>query len=117
MIYQKDWLMRQIESIISAIMNFLSRTDQGKENTSEVMQIGNQEIDRFLSKGDICAAEDWLYENMDVSDLSWLPIAAHFYSEINTLSDTYLIEHNFPREEISSGLMYVCEQYGFRDIF
>lgn len=116
MIYQKDWLMRQIESIIAAILNFLSHTAQGKEDTSEVTQIGNQEIDRFVSSGDICAAEDCLFENMDVTDPSWLLIAAHFYSEINKLSDTYLKEHNFSREEISSGLLYVCEQYGFQDI-
>lgn len=116
MIYQKDWLMRQIESMIAAIMHFLFHVGENTEDTSEMLQNRNEQIDDYLINGDICGAEDWLFENLDTSDTKWLNLAIHFYSEVNKFSDTYLEEHNFSREEISSGLTYVCQQYGYQDI-
>lgn len=116
MIYQKDWLMRQIESMITAIMHFLFHAGENTEATSELLQNLNEQIDDYLITGDICGAEDWLFENLDTSDTKWLNLAIHFYSAVNKFSDTYLEEHNFSREEISSGLTYVCQQYGYQDV-
>lgn len=116
MIYQKDWLMLQIERMIAAIMHFLLHTGGNTDGVSEVDQDLNEQIDCFLENGDICGAEDWLFENLDTSDPQWLRHAIHFYSKINKFSDTYLSERNFSREEISSGLKYVCQQYGYQDI-
>lgn len=116
MIYQKDWLMRQIESMIAAIMHFLFHAGENSEGTSEIEQYLNEQMDEYLIDGNICEAEDWLFENLDKSDTKWLSIAIHFYSEVNKFSDSYLNKHNFSREEISSGLTYVCQQYGYQDI-
>ena len=116
MLYQKDWLMRQIESMIAAFMHFLVHTEEPHDKTCEVYQTLNEQIDDFLRNGDICEAEDWLFENLNPSDPRWLKLAIYFYYEINKFSDTYLNEHSFSREEISSGLQYVSQQYGYQDI-
>ena len=71
----------------------------------------------FLQKGEICEAENWLYENMNEDDSSWLNTAVYFYSEINKLSDEYLTAHDFSREEIGSGLSEVCGLYGLEWLF
>ena len=120
----EDWLMRQIETMVSAVISVLFHTNQKTESietetiVSDAVDSGRQEaIIAFLQEGKICEAEDWLYENMNEDDMSWLDIAIYFYSEINKLSDEYLAAHNFSREEIEAGLSEVCGLYGFEWLF
>ena len=122
--YHEDWLMRQIETMVSAIINVIFQTspkseDIGMEiNISDTVDSGRRDtIIDFLQKGKICEAENWLYENMDEDDISWLNTAVYFYSEINKLSDEYLAAHDFSREEIESGLFEACSLYDFGWLF
>ena len=124
MYYHEDWLMRQIEAMVSAIISVIFHTspkseDIGTEiNISDTVDPGQRDtITAFLQKGEICEAENWLYENMNEDDISWLNTAVYFYSEINKLSDEYLAAHDFTREEIESGLSEVCGLYGFDWLF
>lgn len=50
---------------------------------------------KMIDDGDICAAEDLLFNDLDQSDLSWLQIALDFYSKLNNCSDDYLAMHDF----------------------
>ena len=116
----EDWLMRQIETMVSAIMNLLFHTSPKSEHMEKELKISDTVdsdtwdiITAFLQKGQICEAENWLYENMDEDDISWLNTAVYFYSEINKLSDEYLAAHDFSREEIEEGLSEICGLYGF----
>ena len=88
-------------------MTFSDTVDSGKRDA----------IISFLENGKICEAENWLYENMNEDDISWLNTAVYFYSEINKLSDEYLAAHNFSREEIGSGLSEVCGLYALEGLF
>ena len=115
MIYQKDWLVRQIESMIAAIMHFLTHTPN-QEDEVLISQSLSEAIDRFLERGDICGAENWIYENVDDQDVRWLHASVYFYKKLNTYSDQYLTEHDFSREEIISGLTDMSERYGFGHI-
>ena len=114
MIHQKDWLMRQIESMIAAVLYFLTHISTGERTRSD--QKYEDLIDSFLDNGDICGAEDWLYEKMDSADIQWLFLSVGFYKKLNMYSDEYLEAHNFSRDEISSGLKYVTDQYGYGHI-
>ena len=126
MIYQKDWLMRQIEMVIAAIGHFFFHTEPKtvvlpvEENAQsdvdrEVML--RRELDGWLTEGDLCTAEDWLFENIDPKDVLWLKLALYFYDKLNQCTDEYLNAHNFPREEIDSGLAEVCGRYGCKELF
>lgn len=115
MIYQKDWLMRQIEYMIAAIMHFLTQTSKQK-NEIQISLSLSEEIDRFLERGDICGAENWIYENLYDQDIQWLQLSVYFYRKINSYSDEYLENHNFSRDEIISGLTDVSERFGFGHI-
>ena len=124
MYYHEDWLMRQIETMVSAIISVIFHTSQKSEdigteiNISDTVDSGRRDtIIAFLQKGKICEAENWLYENMNENDISWLNKAVYFYCEINKLSDEYLAAHDFSREEIESGLSEVCDLYGFEWLF
>ena len=122
--YHEDWLMRQIETMVSAIISVIFHTSPKSEeigteiNISDTVDSGRRDtIIAFLQKGEICEAENWLYENMNEDEISWLNTAVYFYSEINKLSDEYLAAHDFSREEIASGLSEVCGLYGFEWLF
>ena len=124
MYYHEDWLMRQIEAMVSAIISIIFQTSPKSENIETEIKISDTvDSDRrdtiigFLQKGKICEAENWLYENINEDDISWLNTAVYFYSEINKLSDEYLTAHDFSREEIESGLSEVCGLYGFGWLF
>ena len=88
--YHEDWLMRQIEAMVSAVIHLIFHTSQEPEqvetemNISHTVDSGKRDtITDFLQKGQICEAENWLYENMDEDDVSWLNAAVYFYSELN----------------------------------
>lgn len=114
MIYQKDWLMRQIENIIASILHFLTHTSRSEE--LQIASLLTEEIDCFLERGDICGAENWIYENLDNQDIQWLHASVYLYRKLNTYSDEYLANHDFSRDEIISGLTDVSERYGFAHI-
>ena len=124
MYYHEDWLMRQIETMVSAIISVIFQTNPKSEDIGTEIKItdtvdsGRRDtLIAFLQEGKICEAENWLYENIDENDISWLYTAIYFYSEINKLSDEYLAAHDFSREEIESGLSEVCVLYGFEWLF
>lgn len=120
----EDWLMRQIEAMVSAIISVVFHKTPKSEhieteiNISDADDSGRRDtIISFLREGKICEAENWLYENMNEDDISWLNTAVYFYSKLNKLSDEYLAAHDFSREEIESGLSAVCGLYGFGWLF
>ena len=115
MIYQKDWLMRQIESMIAAIIHFITHTSKQEDEVQISLSL-TEEIDCFLQRGDICGAENWIYENLDDNDIRWLHASVYFYKKLNAYSDEYLADHNFGRDEIITGLTDMSEKFGFGHI-
>ena len=120
----EDWLMRQIETMVTAVLHVLFHTDRKSESIemetslSDAVDLGQREtILAFLQEGKICEAENWLFENLNEDDISWLHTAVYFYSKLNQLSDEYLADRNFSREEVETGLSEVCRRYGYEWLF
>lgn len=115
--YQEDWLMRQIEAMVSALVHILFNIDKSKANETQMLEFNSQKkIREFILAANFCEGEDWLFDNLDESNLSWLRLALFFYSEINKCSDDFLEGHNFTREEILLGLRDICKKFGYDDI-
>lgn len=112
MIYQKDWLIRQIERMIAAIAHTLLDYEPPATDTVTTEQQYRAKIAAELKSGSICEAENWLYENIG-SDPMWFRLAVFFYGEANQLSDDFLEVNNFSREEIQSGFLDVCKECGY----
>ena len=105
MIYQQDWLMRQIEAMIQAILAVALGISANEQTATQIEDSSyGKMLEKMIDDGDICAAEDLLFNDLDQSDLSWLQIALDFYSKLNNCSDDYLAMHDFSREEIDQGL-------------
>ena len=115
--YQSDWLMRQIEIFIQAIARILFNKDVYKydvrdEGNLTDADILHRRLKDLVRKGEICAAEDLLFETMDPSERGYLEVAIDFYQELNRLDDDELTAARFSREEIEAGLSDVLEKFG-----
>ncbi len=119
MLYQKDWLMRQIEAMIRIIAGIIFQREARSnavliptEPASGLDPTLRRQIDAFLAQGQPCETEDWLFAQTDPGDIRVLRAALYFYALLNTWSDEELTMHNFPRDEIKSGLTEICRLYG-----
>ena len=117
MFMQQDWLMRQIEMMIAAIIQLLSEK-AGKEYSlqDEIKQERftelKQKLTDLLNEGQLGEAENLLFFELEDGDESILAIAIDFYQKANTLSDKELDEQGFTRSELLEGLSDVAERYG-----
>jgi len=107
--YQQDWMMRQIESMVQAIARLIFKKDT---ITYELMDetdytktdLYYKELLELLNSSKINEAENLLFERIESSDMNYLMIALDFYDRLNKLSDEQLEKSNFPRDEIKDGL-------------
>lgn len=113
MIYHKDWLIRQIEQMVDAITHLISGVQTTATWTQTFEAEQREQIEKYLRAGEICEAENWLYENLDTADDRWLLLAAEFYRTLNNMTDEYLEEHDFSREEIADSIKDICQQFDF----
>ena len=117
MFMQQDWLMRQIEMMIAAIIQLLSEK-AGKEYSlqDEIKQERftelKQKLTDLLNEGQLGEAENLLFFELEDGDENILAIAIDFYQQANTLSDKELDEQGFTRSELLEGLSDVAERYG-----
>lgn len=115
--YHQDWIMRQIQMIIQFIVKLIWNKD--------VIEYEILDYDRLLAadvlykdllalsdRGEICKAEDLLFERLDAGNREYLKIAVVFYQKISLLSDGELEAANFSREEIADGLGEIMKRFG-----
>jgi len=120
MIYQYDWLMRQIEMAAAFIWFVLSGKTAETDTPEEIRTKAAQTNSLFLrllamvNQGKICEAEDELFIAVQDGEERTLEAAVLFYTEVNKLSDKALEEINFSREEIFEGLKEICNIYGIQ---
>lgn len=115
MYFERDWMMRQIQMLAQ----FVARTiflkeyivyeiiDEEHRNDMDDLYI---RLRALLMTGDLCGAEDALFDGYDGSE-NYLRLATWFYSELNTFTDDALEAASFPREEIEEGLRDVLGRY------
>jgi len=115
--YQEDWLMRQIGSIVKLIAKLVFKKDT--INYEIINEVANTETDllykqliELLNSLQINEAENLLFKSIKTNDLNYLKIAIDFYSRLNQLSKEQLKEGNFSREEIRSGIEDISKMFG-----
>jgi len=113
----RDFLMRQIKSITTAIGEMIfNKPSSGYEVQSEVRQLESDLLYILLcnmvNEKDINGAEDLLFEMLEKDNNDHLLIATDFYSRLNCMTDHDLQQANFSREEIERGLNEIKKIYG-----
>ena len=113
--------MRQIQMLAQMLAKMLF----GKETTDYIIE--NEEelngtdllykaISELLKKGDICGAEDLLFEALENGGKENLEVAIDFYAKLNKMTDGELESANFSREETEEGLRNAVAMFGLEGI-
>ena len=106
MLMQQDWLMRQIELVISAVLQLLSGEKRGSaDGAGQEESAGlSQELTGLLREGKLGKAEDLLFLKLEKEGRGALTQAVEFYRQANALSDRELEAQGFTRSELLEGL-------------
>ena len=118
MIYQDDWLLRQIDTLVQMMSRLLLgrpferyvlREDQENDRKVEL----HLDIMELLHQGRVNEAENRLFERLETQrQADDLAIALDFYAMLNTFSDEELARANFSRQEIDQGLHDIARLFG-----
>ena len=117
MIFEKDWVMRQIKVLVRSIAQLVFHKDvveyvvEDEANLSTT-DLVHRELMELLEQGKVCEAEDYLFENYLPGNADHLKLALDFYQKVNLLTDEELDARNFSRDEIYDGLRDIMEQSG-----
>ena len=122
--FQNYYFMRQIEML----GRFLAKLIFNKETTVYEVIIDEEgnitpagllylELNTMIKEGRINEAENLLFDRIEATyDNEYLEIAIDFYSQVNNLTDEFLEEHDFSREEAMEGLTKVKQLYGIEEL-
>ncbi len=118
--YEKDYIMRIIKEMVRAILKLTFDIDT-ESPTAELLEDTKQEevyneLLLRVDKGDINEAENMLFEQIEGGNMDKLKMALLFYSYLNGLSDDFLDDNDFSREEVEEGLKSVMKMYGLEAI-
>ena len=116
MFFHEDWLMRQIEMLVAAILNAILSERSRTNTVTEEENTKFSAIGELLDKNEICEAENLIFALADEkeNDIELLDAAVKFYQALNGKSEEFLNAHNFSHQEIKEGLEALCSRY---DIF
>lgn len=119
MYVEKDYILRLIHEIVRTLFKLLFGKDIEKEKdicfSSENEKIYNKLID-MIDNGEINLAENSLMESLNLNDKQYFQLSLLFYEHLNNKDDTFLIEHDFLRQEILDGLRSIANIYGYDNL-
>lgn len=116
MIFQKDWFMRQIETMVQTVARLVFQKeliqyeiiDEASQSQTDLLYT---QLMYLLADRKICEAENLLFTQLDVEDEKYLELALDFYHKINLFNDEDLQKSDFSREEINQGLLEIMQIY------
>ena len=107
--FQEDWFMRQIESLVQMVARFVFHKDAIHYTIVDETALSGtdllfRDVMALLQQGKINEAENLLFERMNPERLPDLEVAVDFYQRLGQMGDRELEAGGFTREEIKSGL-------------
>lgn len=114
--------MRQIEMMTRFIANVVFGKKESEVQYEVIGDINDSttltptdilhlKLCRMIREGEICQAEDELYDNMEYSE-KYIQLASDFYQRLNRLSDRELETAGFSRDEVYEGYVDMMARLG-----
>ena len=118
--FEQDYIIRMIKEMVRVILKLLFNIDLDSPTTelfkNEQKQSLLNDLLNRIDEGDINNAENELFSIIENREKEDLEIAILFYSYLNDMDEDFLLEHDFSREEVKSGLQAILSKYGFKGI-
>lgn len=119
-LFEQDYMMRQIQRFIRALLRLLFQVDLDTPGTKRKLPLPSDdplnELFRLLGTDRINEAETLLFAKADPGNREHLKEGLLFYEELNLKSDEYLEAHQFSRDEIKRGVRDLLEVYGLHTL-
>ena len=118
--FEQDYIMRLIKEMVRALLKLIFGIDT-ESPTTELLEDAQKQntlntLTDMIDAGNIDDAENKIYALMENGSKEYLKMAILFYSYLNEKDDDFLIEHDFTREEIKTGLENVLSDCGYHGI-
>ena len=118
---EQDYVMRMIKEMVRAVLKLVFNVDTASP-TAELLENSNErdtlnELMKLVDVGEICDAENQLYEITKDGQIDKLKIGLLFYLHLNTKTDEFLEKHRFSREEVQQGFAELVSGYGLNNVY
>ncbi len=117
MLFEKDWMMRQIKVLVRSIAQLIFHRDSADYTVQDAANLTvtdhlYKKLSDHLAQGRVCEAEDALFDKYLPGNTESLRQAIDFYQQLNEWSDDRLQASNFSRDEIYDGLRDIMAKSG-----
>ena len=121
---ERDYVMRLIHEMIRALLKLVLRIDWKEEEKDGMVQtVEDKELNeryqtlrKLVKEKKINEAENLLYEYMEELDQDEnraFGLSLLFYDLLTGLSEEYLNDSGFTREEVTEGVRTAASRYGY----
>lgn len=117
MVYEQDYILRQIEILMQGIRRvFFGKREKGAAAFAVSGALpGALWYTRVLERleaGDVNGAENLLFALMDPAEPQGLLAALDFYNRLRRIPEAHLLESGFSLAEVEQGLLDAAALYG-----
>ena len=116
MFEEKDYYMRIVHELVRMLIRLVFSKDIDRDDEEavplEVMEKYKKLIS-MIDDGQINEAENLLLDGLEPDRRAYFELALMFYEKLNGKTDEFLEEHDYSREEVTDGIKYVVDFYGY----
>lgn len=117
MVYEQDYILRQIEILMQGIRRvFFGKREKGAAAFAVSGALPGAlwytRVLELLEAGDINGAENLLFALMDPAEPQGLLAALDFYNRLRRIPEERLLESGFSLAEVEQGLLDAAALYG-----
>ena len=118
---EKDYIMRMIKEMVRILFSLIYgkkyvSVELEKENKYEVSGKNLKSFLDMIDSGQINEAENILLDNIDYANNDEVMAAALFYQYLSEKDSEFLINNNYPKEEVLSGFKQLLVQSGYNNL-
>ena len=116
MFEEKDYYMRIVHELVRMLIRLVFSKDIDRDDEEAVPLEVLEKYKKLISMiddGQINEAENLLLDGLEPDSRAYFELALMFYEKLNGKTDEFLEEHDYSREEVTDGIKYVVDFYGY----
>ena len=116
MFEEKDYYMRIVHELVRMLIRLVFNKDIDRDEEEAVPLEVLEKYKKLISMiddGQINEAENLLLDGLEPDSRAYFELALMFYEKLNGKTDEFLEEHEYSREEVTDGIKYLVDFYGY----
>ena len=108
--------MRIVHELVRMLIRLVFSKDIDRDGEEAVPLEVLEKYKKLISMiddGQINEAENLLLDGLEPDSRAYFELALMFYEKLNGKTDEFLEEHDYSREEVTDGIKYVADFYGY----